>query len=114
MQKTGNDYVEPKPQTLTEIEDETDEDKKGYLQTAIDFSKVDLTMAWENQEKKIEGILDAAANLPPKNVKIDDHPTISDIFIDEDELFNGTDLTTEKKTIYKIWYKELIFQRSEQ
>ena len=38
MQKTENDNVEPKLQTLTDIEDETDQDKKDYLETAIYFN----------------------------------------------------------------------------
>ena len=29
LQKTENDYIEPKPQTVIEIEDETDKDKKS-------------------------------------------------------------------------------------
>ena len=43
MQKTENDYVGPKLQTLIENEDQIDQNKKQYLQTAIDFNKVDLT-----------------------------------------------------------------------
>ena len=51
MQKTEIDYIESNSQTVIEIEDETDQDKKDYLLTAIDFNKVNLTKAWENQEK---------------------------------------------------------------
>ena len=45
LQKTEIDYIESKSQTVIEIEDETDQDKKGYLLTAIDFNKVNLTKA---------------------------------------------------------------------
>ena len=33
----------------------------------------------------MDGILDAAADLPPQNVKIDDAPKLDDIFIDDDD-----------------------------
>ena len=45
LQKAENNYIEPKLQTVIEFEDESDQDKKHYLQRAIDFNKVDLTTA---------------------------------------------------------------------
>ena len=48
-------------------------------------------------KKKIEGVLNAAADLPPENIKIDDYPVIDKAFID-DELPDNADLETEKKT----------------
>ena len=34
LQKNENDYIDPMPQTVAEIENETSQDKKDYLQTA--------------------------------------------------------------------------------
>ena len=36
----------------------------------------------------MEGVLDAAADLPPSNTIIDDNIKIDDIFIDDDGLFD--------------------------
>ena len=95
--KTENDYILPQPQTAEIIQKETEQNNAGYLQTALEFNKVNLTTARENLEKKIDGILDAAADLPPQNVKIDDTPKLNDIFIDDNGFFDNDDLKPEDR-----------------
>ena len=53
--------------------------------------------ARENLEKKIDGILDAAADLSPQNVKIDDGPKLDDIFIDDHAFLDNNDLKPEDR-----------------
>ena len=68
---------------------------------ALEFNKVNLKRVQENRGKKIEDVLDVAANLTPQNVKIDDNPTINYIFIDDDELFSNNDLKIEDENYLK-------------
>ena len=52
-------------------------------------------MAKENLEKNLDGTLDAATDLLPDGVKIDDDVKIDDIFVDDDKFFDDHDLKTE-------------------
>ena len=82
---------------INEIEKETDQNKQDYLHIALEFNKDDLTTAKENLEKKVNGILDAATDLLPDGVKIDDNVKIDYIFIDDDRFFDDHDLKTEDR-----------------
>ena len=42
--------------------------------------------------------------MSPENVKMDNHPTINNIFTDENELFDDTNLKTEDKTMFREIY----------
>ena len=39
--------------------------------------------------------------MSPENVKMDNHPTINNIFTDENELFDDTNLKTEDKNYFQ-------------
>ena len=82
---------------IKEIEKETDQNKQDYLHIALEYNKDDLTTAKENLEKKFNGILDAATDLLPDGVKIDDDVKIDYIFIDDDRFFDDHDLKTEDR-----------------
>ena len=82
---------------VNEIEKETDQNKQDYLHIALEFNKDDLTTAKENLEKKVNCILDAATDLLPDGVKIDDNVKIDYIFIDDDRFFDDHDLKTDDR-----------------
>ena len=46
-QKRENDYIPPQPKIADVIEKETEQNNVDYLQTALEFNKVDLTTAKE-------------------------------------------------------------------
>ena len=113
QKKTKNNYVEPKPEKIDEIENEYDKNKKDYLQTAFEFNKVDLSTAKDTLKKKKDGILDAATDLPSDNVKIDDDVKIDDIIIDDHGFFDEKDLKQEDREYLKNLLKKQTLQKSE-
>ena len=72
----------------------------------LEFNKVDLAAAEHAKEKKIEDILDAAADLPPDNAIIDDDMKVDDIFFDDDDLFDKNYIKEEDKEFIKDLLKK--------
>ena len=52
FEKTDNDYFDPRPQNAQQIQQEFEQDNKDFIQTALEFNKVDLAAAEDAKEKK--------------------------------------------------------------
>ena len=63
-------------------QDDFERDYKEFLKTETELNKVDIGSAIEGKNVKIDGILDATADLPQPNVKIDDNANVTDVFGD--------------------------------
>ena len=85
---TDDDYFDPRLENAQQIQQEFDQDNKDFVQTVLEIIKVDLAAAEDAKEKKREGILDAAADLPPDNTIIDKDIKTDKIFIDDNALFD--------------------------
>ena len=59
----------------------------GILDTAKAFYSVNLKATKEKDEKKVEAVLQAAANLELKALETDNERDIEDMFIDDGNLF---------------------------
>ena len=59
----------------------------GILDTAKAFYSVNLKAAKEKNEKKVEAVLQAAANLELKALETDNERDIEDMLIDDGNLF---------------------------
>ena len=100
MQKAENDYIEPKLQTVIEFEDESDQDKKHYLQRAIDFNKVDLTTAWEGTKMLFPQTLTL-------NLKL-----IKSLMLKLLIYMSGIEITDERPLHPREWLKRKFNQKS--
>ena len=65
----------------------TKKDVLGILDTAKAFYSVNLKATKEKDEKKVEAVLQAAANLELKALETDNERDIEDMFIDDGNLF---------------------------
>ena len=106
LKETDNDYFDPRPQNAQQIQQKSELDNKDFIQMVLEFNKVDLAAAEHAKEKKIEDILDAAADLPPNNAIIDDDMKVDDIFIDDDDLFDKNYIKEEDKEFIKDLLKK--------
>ena len=60
------------------------------VKTATELNKVDIGSAIKAKNEKIDGILDAAADLPQPNIKTDDDANVTNILCD---LFENKTMT---------------------
>ena len=68
FKKTDDNYFHPYPEKPIKIEDDFRRDNKDFIKTAVELNKVDIGSANEAKNKKIDGVLDEAADLPQRNV----------------------------------------------
>ena len=87
------DFEEFVPKTAEEIEAKTETDNKIFLETAVEFNKVDIKVSTDKEEKEITDLFD--------QIKMDEEqidPEIEDLFIDDNNLFGNDDITDEDNT----------------
>ena len=92
LKKIDDDYFPPYPENPIKIEDDFKRDNKYFIKTATELSKVDIESTIEAKNVKIDGILDAAADVPQPNVKINDNVNVTDTFGD---FFENKTMTRE-------------------
>ena len=90
LKKTDDDYFPPYPENPIKIEDNFKRDNKDLVKTATELNKVDIGSAIKAKNEKIDGILDAAADLPQPNIKTDDDANVTNILCD---LFENKTIT---------------------
>ena len=74
------------------MKDGFNEGNDAFIKTATEIKKVNIGSAIEARNEKIDGVLDAVADLPPHNVKVNDAPKFIDIF---GNLFENKILVTD-------------------
>ena len=81
--KTDQEYVQQTADDVQTIEYQTTKYNNDFINTAIEFNKVDISAA--NQKNNLySDLFDAVVDLPPKKVSIGHAPKTEDIFIDDD------------------------------
>ena len=80
------------PKTAEQIEDETQEDSKYFLEIAVEFKRVDFKVFEDKEGKEIMDLFDQIK----ENEKPVD-PEIKDLFIDDNNLLENDDITDEDK-----------------
>ena len=94
--KTDELYIEATVDDVLKTEIEIKNENDNFLDTAIGFNKVDLSAANQKKNDFYSELFDAAIDLPPEKIDIDDAPLTEDIFIDDD-LFSDTDMKDKDK-----------------
>ena len=69
LKKTDNDYFPPYPENQIKLEDNLKKDNEDFIKTATEINKVDIESAIEAKNVKIDGVLDAAADLSQPKIK---------------------------------------------
>ena len=87
------DFEEFVPKTAEEIEAETEADNTNFLETAVEFNKVDIKVSRNKEEKEVTDLFD---QIKKDEGQID--PEIEDLFIDDNSLFGNDDITDEDNT----------------
>ena len=92
LKKTDDNYFLPHPENPIKIEDDFKKDNQDFIKTVTELNKTDAAGAVDAKNKKMNGIIDAAADFPLPNAIADDTPNVTDIFRD---LFENKTMTKD-------------------